>query len=73
MKKDIFINGVTSIFEFSDEEDDALRGFIPMTQEIFNSCMKKCEMLGERAHRTYQKLIKTYPEYWVKYILQDDL
>ena len=67
MEKDVFVNGISAIFEFTDEEDDAIHGFIPMTQEIFNSCMEKCERLGTRLERTYQKLIKKYPEFWERY------
>ena len=69
MKKDktAFTNALALIFEFSEEEDDAIHGFIPMTQELFNACIKKCEKLGVRVDRTYQKLITNYPEFWKNY------
>ena len=52
-----------AIFELSDEEDDALHGFIPMTQEIFDSCMEKCKKAGTRMDGIARKLIRKYPEF----------
>lgn len=57
------MNTTTVIFEFTEEEDDALHGFIPMTQELFNSCMDKCVRLGSRVEKTFYKLINTYPDF----------
>ena len=64
--KDI-INGINLIFEFTEDEEDAIHGFIPMTQELFNACMEKCERLGAGVDKTYQKLITKYPELWENY------
>lgn len=55
------------IFEFSEQEEDAILGFIPMTQELFDSCVTRCRILSPDADLTYQKLIRKYPEYWEKY------
>lgn len=69
-KTDDYINSLTVLFKFSDEEEDALRGFIPMTQEIFNSCMDKCFQLGSPVEKTFQKLILQYPEFLKKYLAE---
>lgn len=64
INRENFLNSMTVIFEFTEEEDDAIHGFIPMTQEIFDSCMEKCEKIGPRVDKTYQKLIEKYPEFF---------
>lgn len=56
------VNSLTVLFEFTEEEDDAIHGFIPMTQEIFDSCINKCNELSPDADETYYKLIKSYPD-----------
>ena len=52
-------------FGFSEEELQAVHGIIPMTQEIFERCVRKCEDLG--AVRQLGELIGTFPELQSKY------
>lgn len=56
------VDSLAILFEFTEEEDDAIHGFIPMTQEIFNSCITKCSKLSPDTDVTYCKLIETYPD-----------
>lgn len=66
-KQGIMLETIALIFEFTEEEDDAIRGLIPMTQDRFNLCMIKCEKIGIRVNPTYQKLVTKYPEFWKTY------
>lgn len=59
-------NACSLLFEFTQEEEDAIHGFIPMTQDIFDSCIKKCSQIHPRADLTYQKLLQQYPEMYKK-------
>lgn len=53
---------LTLLFEFTEEEEDAILGFVPMTQDIFDSCITKCQKLSPKADITYQKLVHQYPD-----------
>lgn len=52
-----------SMFAFSDEEIAAMGKQIPMTQDIFNSCMDKCMKHGEAADIDFEYLINEFPEF----------
>lgn len=50
-------------FKYSRKERQAMRKKIQMTQEIFDSIMKKREIIGEEAEElTFQLMIK-YPDF----------
>lgn len=51
-----------SMFVFSEEETAAMGKIIPMTQEIFDSCMNKCMAAGEAADVDFDYLVEEFPE-----------
>lgn len=52
-------------FGLSEEELQAVHGIIPMTEEIFARCARKCEDMG--AVRQLEELITAFPELQRKY------
>lgn len=50
-------------FKFTREERRAMRKKIPMTQEIFDSIMKKREIIGEEAEDLSLQLMIKYPDF----------
>lgn len=50
-------------FKFTREERRAMRKKIPMTQEIFNSIMKKREIIGEEAEELTLQLMLKYSDF----------
>ena len=59
-KTDLFEEFMDVTMQLSEEELQAVHGVIPMTQELFNRCAKKCEELG--AIRQFESLITDFPE-----------
>lgn len=57
-----------SMFSFSEEETAAMGKIIPMTQEIFNSCMDKCMQAGEAANVDFDYLIEGFLEMADRYM-----
>lgn len=57
-----------SMFAFSEEETAGMGKIIPMTQEIFDSCMDKCMEAGEVADVDFDYLIEEFPEMADKYM-----
>lgn len=49
--------------KFTREERRAMRKKIPMTQEIFDSILKKREEIGEEAEELAMQLMFKYPEF----------
>ena len=50
-------------FKFTREELRVMRKKIPMTQEIFNSIMKKREIIGEEAEELTLQLMLKYSDF----------
>ena len=50
-------------FKFTREERRAMRKKIEMTQEIFDSIMKKREIIGEEAEDLSLQLMIKYPDF----------
>ena len=50
-------------FKFTREERRAMRKKIPMTQEIFDSIMKRREEIGEEAEDLSLQLMLKYPDF----------
>lgn len=53
----------TRVFYFSEEEQEAIEGWIPMTQKLFDSCIDRCMELGESTDRTSFCLLRQYPDF----------
>lgn len=47
--------------QFTEEERQAMQKIIPMTQDIFDSIMKKREEIGEAADEIIMQLMSKYP------------
>ena len=50
-------------FAFTDEQTAAMDQQIPMTQEIFESILERCNELGSAADKTFYRLLKEYPDF----------
>lgn len=50
----------------TDEQMLAMEGQIPMTQELFESCVESC--LEMELERQFFKLLKEFPEFAEKYV-----
>lgn len=64
-KADMFEEFMDVTFRLSEEELQAIHGLIPMTQELFGCCMRKCEEIG--APGQMSELIADFPEQYRAY------
>ena len=51
------------MFELSEEESDALHGFIPMTEDLYFSILGKSLEKGSALSAFREKFMLKYPEY----------
>ena len=49
-------------FAFTEEQNDAMDKQIPMTQELFESIIERCNELGSDADKIFYRLLKEYPD-----------
>ena len=49
-------------FAFNEEQLAAIDGLIPMTQEVFESILERCNELGSAADKIFYRLLKDYPD-----------
>ena len=49
-------------FAFTEEQNDAMDKQIPMTQEIFESIVERCNELGSAADKIFYRIIMEYPD-----------
>ena len=49
-------------FAFNEEQLAAIDGLIPMTQEIFESILERCNELGSAADKIFYRLLRDYPD-----------
>ena len=64
-RTDVFEEFMDVTLLLSEEELQALHGMIPMTQEIFERCVQKCEDMG--AVRQLRELLDDFPELYQSY------
>ena len=50
-------------FEFTDEQNDAIDHQIPMTQELFNSIIDRCNELGSDTDALFFRMLDEYKEF----------
>lgn len=55
-------------FEFSEEQTLAIDKQVPMTQEMFDSIMKRCEELGPDVDNLFFRMVEDYPEFSDVYV-----
>ena len=48
-------------FAFTEEQNNAMDKQIPMTQELFESIIERCNELGSEADKIFYRLLKEYP------------
>lgn len=56
---------IVEAFEFTHEELAAIDHQIPMTRELFDSCIDKCILLG--VDKLFYDLLSEYPEFLEEY------
>lgn len=49
-------------FAFTEEQNDAMDKQIPMTQELFESIIERCDKLSSEADNILYQLLKEYPD-----------
>ena len=49
-------------FAFNEEQLAAIDGLIPMTQEVFESILERCNELGSAADKIFYRLLRDYPD-----------
>lgn len=50
-------------FEFTEEQTAAIDKQIPMTQEMFDSIIKRCEEIGPDVDNLFFRILTEYPEF----------
>ena len=50
-------------FKFTKEQNAAIDHIIPMTQELFNSIIEKCNEIGEDVDPLFFRMLKEYPDF----------
>lgn len=58
---------IVESMEFTDEENSAIEHVIPMTQELFNSIIDKCNEIGHDVDPLFYRLLDEYPEFMSVY------
>ena len=53
------------VFLLDEEETDAVTGYIPMTQELYNSILNKC--MGRSVDEFLNDMLLQYPEFMMVY------
>lgn len=50
-------------FEFTEEQTAAIDHQIPMTQEMFDSILDRCDEIGKNSDKLFFRMLKEYPQY----------
>lgn len=58
---------LTITFEFTDEQLAAIDYQIPMTQEIYDSILDRCMVLGDSVDNLFYRLLVEYPDFMTVY------
>lgn len=58
-----FMAFVTEAVCFTEEQNNAIDQLIPMTQEIFNGIIDKCNEIGSVSDDTFFRVIEEYPDF----------
>lgn len=58
---------LTITFEFTDEQLAAIDYQIPMTQEIYDSILDRCMVLGSSVDNLFYRLLVEYPDFMTVY------
>lgn len=62
-----FWSFLVETFEFTEEQNDAIDHRIPMTQELFNSILNKCNEIGADVDPLFYRMLDEYPEFMSVY------
>lgn len=52
-------------FTLNEDENAAVCHQIPMTQEIYDSILDKCDEIGSELDKLFYSMLKEYPDYMV--------
>ena len=58
-----FWSFLVETFEFTEEQNDAIDHQIPMTQELFDSIIDRCNELGEDTDSLFFRMLDEYKEF----------
>ena len=58
-----FWSFLVETFEFTEEQNDAIDHQIPMTQELFDSIIDRCNELGSDIEPLFFRMLDEYPEF----------
>lgn len=58
---------IVESMEFTDEENAAIEHVIPMTQELFNSIIDKCNEIGSDVDPLFYRMLDEYKDFMCVY------
>lgn len=60
-------NFLVEVFGLTEEQNLAIDGQIPMTQEIYDSILDRCTEIGSDADELFFRMLSEYPEFMCDY------
>lgn len=54
-------------FEFDEEQSKAIENIIPMTQELYDSILDKCNEVGSDLDHLFYRMLDEYPDFMCNY------
>lgn len=67
-------NFLVEVFGLTEEQNLAIDGQIPMTQEVYDSILDRCTEIGSDADSVFYRMLSEYPDFMCCYadeILKD--
>lgn len=58
---------IVESMEFTDEQNAAIEHVIPMTQEIYDSILDKCNEIGSDVNPLFYRMLEEYPDFMCAY------
>lgn len=58
---------IVESMEFTDEQNAAIEHVIPITQEIYDSILDKCNEIGSEVDPLFHRLLIEYPDFMSNY------
>ncbi len=62
-----FWSFLVETFEFTEEQNDAIDHQIPMTQEIYNSILDRCNEIGSDVEPLFLRMLTEYQDFMSVY------
>lgn len=58
---------IVESMELTDEENAAIEHVIPMTQELYDSILDKCNEIGSDVDNLFFRMLREYPDFMSNY------